>query len=282
MKYHGVVVPMISPFTPAGTVDEPAVERVVERLLSGGVHGIFPLGTTGESMLIHRADKRRLVTSTVRAVNGRSMVYAGISGNSLRVSLELANDYAGLGVDALVAHPPTYYELFDAEIEAYFMRLADEVKLPLVLYNIPQTTRHSISLDVVDRLRRHENIVALKDSANDPARLSALLQRVGGKDGLPVLLGCSAQYAHGLKAGGVGLVPSGAHLVPDKYVALYNAAMRHDWARVDQLQKETEDACRPYLAGRGIGQGIAALKAMLERQGICGRTVLSPLLNHED
>jgi 4-hydroxy-tetrahydrodipicolinate synthase len=273
---------MISPFTLEGSVDGPAVAKVVDHLLAGGVHGIFALGTTGEAMLIHRADKQKLVTETVRAVNGRSMVYAGISGNSLRVSLELANDYADLGVDALVAHPPTYYELFDREIEAYFLRLADEVKLPLVLYNIPQTTRHSISLDVVDRLRKHENIVAIKDSANDPARLSALLTRVGGRDGFPVLLGCSAQYAHGLKAGGVGLVPSGAHLVPDKYVAMYNAAMHHQWERVDALQKETEAACRPYLAGRGIGQGIAALKAMLERHGICGRTVLSPLLNHED
>lgn len=273
---------MVSPFTPAGSIDEPAVCRIVERLLGGGVEGIFPLGTTGEAMSIHRDEKTRLVKATKAAVNGRAMLYAGIAGNSLDVSLELANIYTDIGVDALVAHPPSYYELFDREIEAYFMRLADAVKLPLVLYNIPQTTKHSISLDVVDRLRKHQNIVALKDSANDPARLTELLRRTGGREGFPVLLGSSSQYSHGLKAGGVGLVPSGAHLVPDKYHAMYLAGMKNDWKLVDQLQKETDDAVKPYLAGRGIGQGIAALKAQLETKGVCGRTVLSPLLDHVD
>jgi 4-hydroxy-tetrahydrodipicolinate synthase len=278
-KYRGVVVPMISPFTPSGTIDEPAVGRVIERLLSGGVAGIFPLGTTGESASIPTSDKRRLVEMTVREVAQRAMVYAGISSNVFSESVHLAQVFCDLGVDAVVAHVPSYYPLNAVEIEQYFLRLADAIRLPLVLYNIPQTTHMSIPLEVVDRLARHPNIVAIKDSANDAQRLTDLLTLTGGRNGFPVLLGCSAQFSHGLRAGGVGLIPSGAHLIPSEYQQMFEAAMENDWSEVDRLQRITEEACRVYLSGRSIGQGLAALKAVLESQGICGRTMLPPLMD---
>ena len=163
MKYSGVVVPMVTPFTPAGGIDEPAVGRIVDHLIGSGIGGIFPLGTTGESASIHSNDRRQLVAATVKHVNDRATVYAGISGNCFRESVDAAAAYKALGVAAVVAHMPSYYPLSDAEIEAYFLRLADSVALPLVLYNIPATTHHSISLDSVDRLRKHANIVAIKD-----------------------------------------------------------------------------------------------------------------------
>src|SRR5690606_26517754 len=104
-----------------------------------------------------------------------------------------------------------------------------------VLYNIPVTTHQSISLDVLDRLGRHDRIVALKESANDAPRLSQLLPRMGSRGGFPILLGCSAQFSHGLKLGGAGLVPSGGHLAADLYRAMYDAAMRDAWDEVQRL-----------------------------------------------
>jgi 4-hydroxy-tetrahydrodipicolinate synthase len=278
-RFRGVVVPMLSPFTAEHAVDEPAVARIVERLLSGGVAGIFPLGTTGESASIPQADKRRLVAATVRAVGDRATVYAGISGNVFRESVELAKASRDLGAQAVVAHAPSYYGLSEGEIEAYFERLADAVPLPLVLYNIPQTTHMNIPLDAVMRLSKHTNIVAIKDSANDAARLTDLLTRTGGRGGFPVLLGCSAQFTHGLRLGGVGLIPSGAHLVPTEYQEMFEAAMELRWADVERLQHVTDEACGAYLKGRSIGQGLAALKAILDSQGICGRTMLPPLID---
>jgi 4-hydroxy-tetrahydrodipicolinate synthase len=276
-KYCGVVVPMVSPFTTGGAIDEPAVGRIVEVLIGGGVGGVFPLGTTGEAASIHTDDKRRLVEVTVGAVNRRAMVYAGIAGNCFRESIEAAMSYKQLGVDALVAHMPSYYPLTDLEIEQYFQRLADKVPLPLVLYNIPVTTHHQIALGVVDRLRKHPNIVAIKDSANDAKRLTELLAMTGGRGGFPVLLGSSAQFTHGLKHGGVGLIPSGGHLVPREYQAMYLAAMNKQWSEVERLQRETDEVCAQYLKGRSLGQGLAMLKALLEKRGICGRTMLPPL-----
>ena len=280
-RYCGVVVPMVSPFTPAGDIDQQAVPRVVELLLAGRVAGIFPLGTTGEAASIHPIERRKLVECTVAAVNGRAMVYAGISSNCFRESVEAARDYTSLGVDAVVAHMPCYYPLNDAEIQAYFLRLADSVPLPLVLYNIPITTHHHISLDVVDRLRRHPNIVAIKDSANDAHRLTELLRRCGGRGGFPVLLGSSSLFTHGLKHGGVGLVPSGAHLVAAEYTAMYEAAIAQRWDEVERLQRQTDAVCAQYLKGRSLGEGLAVLKWMLEQRGICRRTMLPPIPDYQ-
>ena len=271
---------MITPFTTAGGIDLAAVERIVELFVTNRIAGIFPLGTTGEASSIIREEKLRMVAATIKATAGRAMVYVGIAGNCLRESIESAAAYHQMGADALVAHMPSYYPLNDAQIEAYFLHLADAVTLPLVLNNIPATTHHSISLDSVDRLRQHPNIVALKDSANDPARLTELLKRTGGRGGFPVLLGSSAQFTHGLKCGGVGLVPSGAHLIPAEYQALFEAAMADRWDHVEMLQKQTDAQCSRYLKGRSLGEGLAALKALMEAKGLCGRTMLSPLLDH--
>jgi 4-hydroxy-tetrahydrodipicolinate synthase len=159
---------MITPFTPAGAIDEPAVARIVELLVSNRIAGVFPLGTTGESASIHPDEKRRVVAATVEANRGRAMVYAGIASNCFRESVDAAIACKAMGVDCVVAHMPSYYPINDEEIEAYFRKLADAVPLPLISYNIPVTTHHHIALDVVDRLRSHPNIVAIKDSANDP------------------------------------------------------------------------------------------------------------------
>jgi dihydrodipicolinate synthase/N-acetylneuraminate lyase len=181
-----------------------------------------------------------------------------------------------------VAHMPSYYPLSDSEIEAYFLRLADSVRLPLVLYNIPTTTHHSIALDSVDRLRQHPNIVAMKDSANDRPRIAELLRRTGGRGGFPVFLGNSAHFTHGLKHGGIGIVPSGGHIVPDLYQAMYEAAATDQWDEVERLQHETDLACSQYLKGRSLGESLAKLKAIMEIRGLCGRTMLPPLRDNQD
>jgi dihydrodipicolinate synthase/N-acetylneuraminate lyase len=281
-KYHGVVVPMISPFTPSGAIDESAVARIVEHLITNKIGGIFACGTTGEAASIHPDDKRKLVAETVKRAAKRSMIYAGIAGNCFRESTEAAAAYEQLGVDALVAHMPSYYPLSDSEIESYFLRLADSVRLPLVLYNIPITTHHSIALDSIDRLRQHPNIVAIKDSANDRPRIAELLRRTGGRGGFPVFLGNSAHFTYGLRLGGVGVVPSGGHIVPELYQAMYEASVADRWDEVERLQHETDTACAQYLKGRSLGQSLAKLKAIMESRGLCGRTMLPPLVDYRD
>ncbi len=130
--------------------------------------------------------------------------------------------------------------------ESHNSNMQDEVlplfPLPLVLYNIPITTHHHIALDVVDRLRKHPNIVAIKDSAGDVARLTELLERTGGRDGdFPVLLGSSVCFTHGLKHGGVGLVPSGAHVVPADRSQIVHRVEGGNLQHPDRLSRERRE-----------------------------------------
>jgi dihydrodipicolinate synthase/N-acetylneuraminate lyase len=279
-RFRGVVVPMLTPVTADGDVDPAGVKNLVDLLNAAGVHGIFPLGTTGESSSVSQADKRKLIELVVQHNAGKATVYAGISGNCYRETIDLANDAKRIGAAAVVAHPPSYFPINDAEIEAFLQRLADDTPLPLVLYNIPQTTRLNIPIPTVVKLSTHANVVALKDSSPDAARIDELLKTLGGRGGFPVLLGNSSLFTHGLKRGGIGIIPSGAHLVGKDYVAMMAAADRGDFAEVERLQGVTDAACAAYLKGNSIGQGLAQLKAILSERGVCPPHMLPPLIDH--
>jgi dihydrodipicolinate synthase/N-acetylneuraminate lyase len=96
-----------------------------------------------------------------------------------------------------------------------------------------------------------------------------------------VLIGNSTHMKMGFENGAVGIVPSGAHIVPEMYQGMYDAAMKNDMATVERLQKESDAAVQRYLKGNSLGQGLAVLKAMLEKKGLCGRTMLPPLLDYK-
>ncbi|MGD1276433.1 MAG: dihydrodipicolinate synthase family protein [Tepidisphaeraceae bacterium] len=272
-----MIVPMVSPFTQDGRPDAAAVGRLVDRLIAAGVHGIFVLGTTGEGASIARQDQRELVRATVQAVAGRATTYAGISGNCLQESVDAGAAYRDLGIDALVAHPPFYFPIPERDVEKYFEKLAEAVPLPLVLYNIPKTTHVSIPVDAVRRLSGHRNIAGIKDSAGDLPRLEQLMAAVGADSQFKIFVGSSSLCCAGLRLGAHGLVPSTANFAPQPYVQMYDAAMQGRWDEAAALQKQADELSARYQQGRTLGESIAALKAILAQQGICGATVLPPL-----
>jgi 4-hydroxy-tetrahydrodipicolinate synthase len=133
---------------------------------------------------------------------------------------------------------------------------------------------------VVERLQKHPNIVAMKDSAGDAQRIAALLSLTGGRGGFPVLLGSAALFTHGLKHGAVGIVPSGGHLMPREYQQMFDAAMHDRWDDVERLQRDTDAVCQTYQKGRLLSAQLPALKALLAQRGLCSPTVLPPLREH--
>jgi 4-hydroxy-tetrahydrodipicolinate synthase len=274
---------MVSPFESNGSIDLPAVGRLVAHLLAHGASdAIFVLGTTGECSSIPPDQQLRLVRQAVACVRGRATVYAGIGGNCLSASIESARAFAEAGVDAVVAYPPSYYPIDDREMHAYFESLARGIPLPLVLYNIPITTRLNIAIDIVERLSKLPNVVAIKDSTSDANRIAELLTRFGGRGGFPVLLGSSPLFPAGLRLGGVGIIPSGSHVAPMAYQRMMQAADNGDWAGVDAAHAEASAACEAYLSGRTLPQSLAQLKFLMEQKGLCRRTVLPPLLEVTD
>jgi 2-dehydro-3-deoxy-D-pentonate aldolase len=277
-KHGGVVVPMVTPVAPSGGLDEPAVDRLIDFLLAARVNGIFVLGTTGEAPSIPRSWRRGLVERTVRRARGRALVYAGIGDTCLADAVEAGNHYLELGVDALVAMPPVYYPVQPVDLLAWFQALLAQVRGPVILYNIPATTRVSIPLDVIARLQGHARLIGLKDSENDPKRMEEALAQFGGRPDFSIFIGVGALMAQGLKLGAEGIVPSVGNLLPTACVQLCAAATQGDWAEAERQEQLMASAAALYQKGRTLGQSLAALKAALQCRGLCGSAVLPPLV----
>ena len=276
-RHEGIVVPMVTPFTREGDLDEAAVGRLVDHMIAGGVTGIFVLGTTGEAASMPLKMRSRLVRTIVERVNGGASVYVGIGDNCVSDSVEMAQAGLKLGVDAVVAHLPAYYFLNPKEMFDYYALLSERIDGPLVLYNMPATTRMSIPVEIVATLSRLSRIVALKDSENDVARLEQIVHQLGKRDDFSLLVGASGLSARGLRMGMDGVVPSTANLFPRLWSDLYQAAKRDDFVTVDQIQSQLNRVARVLQQERTLGQAVAALKTAMSIRGLCEPSVLPPL-----
>jgi 4-hydroxy-tetrahydrodipicolinate synthase len=276
---------MVTPFTPEGALDEPSVRRIVDYLIAGGVDGIFVLGTNGELSSMPADMRRRLVELTVGHVERRVPVYAGITDNCLGNTLKAAEEYASLGTDVLVAHLPSYYPLGVDEIRRWFLRLAEHSPAPLILYNIPVTTHHSIPLPVVEELMRHPRVAGIKDSERDEKRQAEGIAMLRASPARSFFCGTSPLFLSTLVQGADGLVPATANFAPGVHAELYRAVQRKDQAAAETCQRLQERLTGLYLkTDRPLAQNIAALKGLMWAAGLCGPTVLSPLrtLNQQE
>jgi 4-hydroxy-tetrahydrodipicolinate synthase len=269
---------MVTPVSSTGALDEDAARRIIDFLLEGRVEGVFVLGTTGEAASVPRAVRLRLVELTVRHVAGRAMVYAGLNDNSLADGLEAGNAYLRCGADALVALLPSYFPVQPPEMLDYFQRLLDGVQGPVLLYNIPATTRLSIPLEVLERLVGHPRLIGLKDSENDAARHEAIQKQFGGRSGFSFFIGVGTLMARMVLLGADGIVPSMANLAPDWCQELFERARVGDRSSLESLEKRMLAAATLYQRGRTLGQSLAALKAAMSALGLCQRNMLPPLV----
>ncbi|MBE2214966.1 MAG: dihydrodipicolinate synthase family protein [Opitutaceae bacterium] len=280
-KFRGTIVPMVTPFTPSGQLDDAAVERITAHI-SGQRLGIFVLGTTGEAASIPGSERRRLVEIVATVTRGRVPVFAGIGDNCVGDSVSAAHDYLKVGADAVVAHLPSYYTLTPAEMRAYFETLADGIHGSLILYNIPQTTHMSLPIDVVQALADRPTIVGFKDSENTAGRLEQVVTRLGGREAFSIFMGTSFLSVAALRCGFDGLVPSSGNLVPHLWRALEDAATAGRWTEAEALQARLDLVARAFQRGRTLGQSLGALKAAMSARGLCGPTLHPPLLTLDE
>lgn len=282
-RFHGVIVPMITPFTEDGKIDEAATVKVTEHLVKNNASP-FVFGTTGESASVPDSFRPGFVQTVVNVVAGRTHVYAGISSNCLTAAVEAAKNYFEIGVDAVVSHLPSYYPLTTRQMLNYFEMLADSVPGPLLLYNIKSTTHMSIPLDVVEKLSHHPNVVGLKDSERDIQRLETAIQMWKDRADFSHLIGWGTQLANALLLGSDGMVPSTGNVVPKLFQELFQAAADDDVETAKKLQRETDEIAKIYQSDRTLGESLAALKVMMRELGLCAPYMLPPLtrLSPED
>ena len=273
----GIVPPMVTPLNGRDSLDHYGLSRLVEHLLSGGVSGLFLLGTTGEGPSLHYRLRYELVEKTCELVAGRVPILVGVTDTSLVEAVELAKFSREAGAAAIVAAPPYYFPVEQPLLLTYLQRLADESPLPLFLYNMPSCVKVMLAFETVETLARHSNVVGLKDSSGDMDYFQRALTLRDLRPDWTILMGPEQRMAESVLLGSDGGVTGGANLNPRLFVDLYEAASRREQPTVDRLQAEVIALSRIYnVGGSGMAPYLCGLKCALELADLCSGQLAEP------
>lgn len=276
-KLNGIIPPMITPLLGSDKLDTVGVRNLVEHLVTGGVSGIFILGTTGETQHLSIKLREELIRETCHAVDGRLPVLVGITDTSMSESLYLAKVAAECKANALVAAPPYYFALGQPELYEYYQALSEKCPLPLYLYNMPSHTKVMIEPDTVKHLSELPNIVGLKDSSANGVYFHKLLHIMKDNPDFALFVGPEEMMASVVLMGADGGVAGGANLYPELFVALYEAAAAKDLNKVAELQEKVMLVGEAlYGIGRFGSSYIKGLKTALALKGICCDSLAQP------
>ena len=259
--FHGVYPYLVSPVDASGRVKADVLQRLCGDLIAKGVHGLTPLGSTGEFAYLGLAQREAVVRATVEAAAGRVPVVAGVASTSTSDAVVQALAWQRLGADGILAILEAYFPLSESQVESYFRAIADAVDIPVVLYTNPQFQRSDLSLDVIARLAEHPRIRYIKDASTNTGRLLSILNRCGER--LSVFSASAHIPAAVMMIGGVGWMAGPACLIPEQSVALYEHCRAGRWNEAMALQRRlwriNEAFARFNLAG--------CIKAGLQLQG---------------
>jgi 4-hydroxy-tetrahydrodipicolinate synthase len=259
------------------TLDLAGLERLVEHILGGGVHGLFILGTTGEGPSLSYRLRCELIERVCDQVGGRVPVLVGVTDTAFVESVNLAGIAADEGAAAVVLSAPYYFPSGQPELQEYIEHIVTEIPLPIFLYNMPSHTKIRFEVATLERLLELPGIVGLKDSSGDLdyfRQAAALLERYPDT---ALLMGPERLLADALKIGGLGGVCGGANLLPRLFVELYDAIQARDLDHAAQLHTRVlELGSRLYSIGQHSSAFIKGVKCALSCLGICDDAMAEP------
>jgi dihydrodipicolinate synthase/N-acetylneuraminate lyase len=235
VEFHGVFPYLVSPIGDSGEVKTQVLERLCEDLIAAGVHGLTPLGSTGEFAYLSWAQRRAVVETVVRAANKRVPVVAGVAATTIADAVTQAREFERLGASGILAILEAYFPLSDEGVFEYFAAVAGAVSLPVVLYTNPNFQRSDLSLPVIERLARIANIRYIKDASFNTGRLLSIIERVG--DRMKVFAASAHIPACVMLIGGVGWMAGPACVAPRQSVRLYETCRLGDWSAAMDLQR---------------------------------------------
>jgi 4-hydroxy-tetrahydrodipicolinate synthase len=258
--FHGVFPYLVSPIDKSGRILTDVLGKLCTDLIKAGVHGLTPLGSTGEFAYLTRVQREAVVQTTIEAADKRVPVIAGVASTATADAIEQAKRWQQLGADGILAILEAYFPLKDAQVESYFRAIADAVDIPVVIYTNPNFQRSDLTLDVIKRLSEHPRIRYIKDASSNTGRLLSIMNRA------PTMKVFSASAhipAAVMLIGGVGWMAGPACIVPRESVRLYDLCRAGKWPEAMTLQRElwriNEVFARFNLA--------ACIKAGLQIQG---------------
>jgi dihydrodipicolinate synthase/N-acetylneuraminate lyase len=234
--FEGVFPYLVSPIDERSQVKESVLTRLVNDLIDAGVHGLTPLGSTGEFAYLNREQRQRIVEVVVQAARGRVPVIAGVAATTIADAVEQVKSYDALGVDGILAILEAYFPLSEDGVVAYFTAVANGTALPIVLYTNPQFQRSDLTVPAIERLAKVENIAYLKDASSDTGRLLTIINAVG--DRIRVFSASAHIPACVMLIGGVGWMAGPACVVPRQSVRLYDLCRARKWEEAMELQRK--------------------------------------------
>jgi 4-hydroxy-tetrahydrodipicolinate synthase len=234
-NFHGVFPYLVSPVDASGQIRERVLGRLCDDLIKSGVHGLTPLGSTGEFAYLNHAQRVAVVQTTIEATAGRVPVVAGVVSTSTSDAVAQAKAYQKLGADGILAILEAYFPLGDAQVESYFRAIADAVDIPVVIYTNPQFQRSDLTLDCIARLAEHPRIGYIKDASTNTGRLLSIMNRCG--DAIRVFSASAHIPAAVMLIGGVGWMAGPACVIPRQSVELYDLCKARRWDDALALQR---------------------------------------------
>ena len=263
--FSGVIVPMVTPFNRDAdqTINYEAGEQLVEKLIAGGASGIFTFGSNGEFHLCTPDEKIDFSKFVIEKVAGRVPVYVGTGACSTREAVEMSKRAEAIGADALSVINPYFMKISDSEIVGYFREVAESVKIPIIMYNIPKSTGMNLSAEVVAEVAQIDNVKGVKDSSGNMDNLASYVRAAEGND-VDVLVGSDGKISEAFKLGASGTIAGTANLITEVVCGLWKALEAGDEAEAARLQAEIE----PIRDVLHMGSTPSTLKRSLELAGI--------------
>ncbi|MBR1606453.1 MAG: 4-hydroxy-tetrahydrodipicolinate synthase [Clostridia bacterium] len=267
--FTGVCTALVTPFD-QGRVDGSALRRLIRRQLEEGVSALLVCGTTGESSTLSPEEWEYAVKLTVDTVQGRVPVIAGTGTNDLRRTLRRGRLAADLGADAQLVVTPYYNKTTQDGLVDYYTQVAEDSRLPLILYNVPGRTGLNMRPETVLRLAGHPRVAGVKEASGDLAQLAVLAQ----SGAMPVYCGSDSLNAAALQLGAAGVISVLSNVVPQDVAQQCAALKKGCVATVNARQR----ALNPLIDALFAETSPAPVKAALGLMGLCSAEVRSPLV----
>lgn len=277
LNLRGIIPPMVTPLTADKNLDQQSLKGLIEHLLSGGVHGIFLLGSNGEAPSLTYALRKELVTEACQIINGRVPVLVGITDTSFEGSIEMAEHAKASGADAVVIAPPYYFPISDGEMEAYLEDLVPKLPLPFLLYNMPSCTKMNLSMNTVEKAK-NMGALGIKDSSGNLEYLYDLIETFQDSPEFAIIVGTEVFLPQTIERGGHGAVAGGANFFPRMFVDLYDASVTKDENKIVEIrEKVTHLYDTIYNVGKDFSRITKGIKCALSIMGICDDYMALPL-----
>jgi 4-hydroxy-tetrahydrodipicolinate synthase len=271
----GSLVALVTPMIPNGDVDYVALENLIDWHIEKGTDGIVSVGTTGESATVNIKEHLEVISHTVKYVNSRIPVIAGTGANSTSEAIELTMESKQMGADFSLLVTPYYNKPNQNGLIQHYTKIANEVDLPQILYNVPSRTACDLKPSSVKILSEHKNIVGIKEAVGDPKRIDDLIQISSNNEDFLLYSGDDPSFLSMLKKGGDGVISVAANVVPEYISDICSSAFEEKFDIAEELDNKLSTLYELLF----IESNPIPVKWMLYKMELIQKSIRLPLID---